>query len=82
MSNMQVRRWNALPPFPEHLADGYWQAEQARDADFYETEFKKRGWDITQPDIIEAFFAQAGPASGPCSLRHRPVISNSGPNIQ
>ena len=38
----------------------FWRAVRARDAAFHDAEFKKRGWDITRPEIIEGFFANAG----------------------
>jgi ubiquinone/menaquinone biosynthesis C-methylase UbiE len=44
----------------EDPARHFWRPVIARDAAFYEAEFKKRGWDITRPDIIEGFFKAAG----------------------
>jgi SAM-dependent methyltransferase len=44
----------------EDPARHFLRAMKARDADLHDAEFKKMGWDVTRPDIIEGFFTGAG----------------------
>lgn len=38
----------------------FWQRVQERDVEFSRAEFSKRGWDITRPETLSAFFETAG----------------------